>query len=494
MDVDSKTSTKEKTEESSLIDTPIFVISTQNVSNGSNLLWKYSVKQIIASCIVWCLSIQAGINLSFSAVLLPQLNEKKSDIQITKSESSWIASIVAIALPLGSLAIGPLMDIFGRKRMCLFCLLPFAISWLLHGYATSVWHIYIARIIAGFSAGLSSVVIVYVSEISHPSFRPLLLSLNSVYVSFGILLTCVLGIWFTWRVMAFIYLGLVLLCFFGIIFLPESPHWLLVFKNNPNGVAKSLKWIYPNDVVFEEQYELILDTRNQLKKKESNSEKSCLSVLKANFSIYMSPTVYKPFIILLIIFLFQQLSGAYVIIFYAIDLFRKIGGQFESSFNEFSALVLLGVIRFVMAIASAFLAKKIGRRPLLFISAAGMCLTSLIAGLYLNLTAIPQIEYDKLNIIKATNNLPLYCVLGYVCFSSMGILVIPWALIGELLPVRVRGVLGGILVSVAYFFMFIAVKVFPILIDVFTLQCLFFLMSLINIFEFIYLYLFLPEC
>ncbi|KAF7283613.1 hypothetical protein GWI33_023251, partial [Rhynchophorus ferrugineus] len=47
-------------------------------------------KQIMACCIAHSLVIQAGINMAFSAVLLPQLKDSDPDIVIDKSQASWI--------------------------------------------------------------------------------------------------------------------------------------------------------------------------------------------------------------------------------------------------------------------------------------------------------------------------------------------------------------------------------------------------------------------
>lgn len=80
-----------------------------------------------------------------------------------------------------------------------------------------------------------------------------------------------------------------------------------------------------------------------IKKLEKNSnETSWLELFK-------QPRVYKPFIVLIVLFFFQQISGPYVIIFYAIDMFAKIGGKF-GVFNEYGAMLMLGILRFIMAI------------------------------------------------------------------------------------------------------------------------------------------------
>lgn len=119
--------------------------------------------------------------MSYSAILLPQLNQTDSKIQINKSESTWIgkiyhylnrfhfyqtikwffffsislnlASLVTIFLPVGSFIVGPLMDRFGRRKIALLTCIPIFISWMLMYMATDIWFIFIARIIAGISAG-----------------------------------------------------------------------------------------------------------------------------------------------------------------------------------------------------------------------------------------------------------------------------------------------------------------------------------------------------
>lgn len=214
---------------------------------------------------------------------------------------------------------------------------------------------------------------------------------------------------------------------------------------------------------------------------EPTDERSLLLKMKKNVYLYAEPCVYKPVFILVAIFLFQQLSCGYVIIFYAVDIFKKIGGDLQNSMNAYVALVLLGTIRFFMSVLSALASKRVGRRPTMLFSTLGMCISVFAAGYFFNSES------------KTSNNIVTYLVLCYICCSSIGYFVIPWTLIGEILPVKIRGKIGGLMIAIAYLFMFAVVKAFPFLIETVSLKNIFYGLSIVNLCSLIFIAYMLPE-
>jgi hypothetical protein len=88
--------------------------TTENGTTVTKVKFNDAIPQIVASCGIYLTVLQAGFNLSFSSILLPQLSLPDSGIQIDLNSSSTVASIVTILTAAGALACGPLMDNYGR--------------------------------------------------------------------------------------------------------------------------------------------------------------------------------------------------------------------------------------------------------------------------------------------------------------------------------------------------------------------------------------------
>jgi facilitated trehalose transporter len=189
-------------------------------------------------------SIQTGINMAFTFFLITQLEN------LDENEKSWIASMVTIFLPVGSLLAGPLMDLFGRKALAMTSCIFFTVAWLLMANQSALRMIYLALALSGIASGFTTAGLVYVSEISHNQMRFVLMCFNSVFVAIGICLPYAAG---DHRVMAYIFFGLSAVSFITMFFIPESPYWLAAFgKKDRCAARKSLNWLCPKNSVSRE--------------------------------------------------------------------------------------------------------------------------------------------------------------------------------------------------------------------------------------------------
>lgn len=100
------------------------------------------------------------------------LEAKNSKIPITSDEGSWVGSLIAIGAIIGSIPAGKSADMFGRKPTIAALAVPFIISWGMIYFATSVWELYVARLIAGaVIGGVTATVPMYIGEIAESSIR-----------------------------------------------------------------------------------------------------------------------------------------------------------------------------------------------------------------------------------------------------------------------------------------------------------------------------------
>ncbi|EDW04328.1 GH12949 [Drosophila grimshawi] len=92
--------------------------------------------------------------IGYSAVLLPQLSSNSTEVPITVSTGSWIASVHSLATPIGSLMSGPLADYLGRRKTLLVSAIPLFFGWSTMAMSNSVKAIIFARFLCGFATGI----------------------------------------------------------------------------------------------------------------------------------------------------------------------------------------------------------------------------------------------------------------------------------------------------------------------------------------------------
>lgn len=214
--------------------------------------------------------------------------------------------------------------------------------------------------------------------------------------------------------------------------------------------------------------------------------------MKNFYSHLKSSSVYKPTIILFILFLIQQISGAYIIIFYALRVLQAIGGEFGKGLNRYNAMVMLGVIRFGMSIVTSLFSRKFGRRTLCMTSCLGMSISMFFLALFIHFSSLSS-ENESIDSSNHNNWIALLLLFFYLCASCFGIVIIPWTLIGELFPTSMRGTMGGIMVAIAYWIMTGVLKNFLFVLDTIGAEGVFLFFSCSSLVGVAFVYTFLPE-
>lgn len=407
-------------------------------------MWKNGpTKMALAAVCAHSTSISIGICQGYSAILIPQL-VKSPDFRITEDQGSWLASLGAVTNPIGSILSGILAEYFGRTKSIQISSIPFIVGWILITFSNNIYLLYSGRLITGIAAGMSTACYTYVAEISTQGSRGLLQALGPVSASFGILFTYTLGYFTSWKIVALISTTFGVFTMISMQFLPESPPYLLK-KGLKEESFKSLMWFRGNSsVVVQSEFDAMSDSDTSTK---GTDKKSCKEM-------YLRPSTIKPFFILIILFLLQELSGIYSVLFYAVNFFQ----DFNMDIDEYLSSIIVGVVRFLMSIVGAVLICKFGRKTLCCVSSGGMGCCLLITAFYVKYYEVHHGE-------KLISWLPLLCVLGNVFFSMIGMLPIPWILVGEMFALDVRSIMSGVVICIAQCFIFICVKIYPDLLN-----------------------------
>ena len=255
----------------------------------------------------------------------------KNDFQVAAATEGLIVAAVTAGALVSALIAGVLADRGGRRLTNISAGLVFAMASLLCVVANSVPTLIAGRFLVGCGIGLTSVgAPMYIAEVSPARIRGRFVSLFQLAVTVGILLSYIVCAMFApaaaWRWM----LGLAavpgLVLAIGMMFMPESPRWLVKHGRREDARSVLLK-INPHS-----------DPDGTLEGIEHDLAAEGQSTWGALFQSSLRPAL----LVGVGLAVFQQVTGINAVIYYAPQIFKAAG--FTSDLTALAATAGIGVI------------------------------------------------------------------------------------------------------------------------------------------------------
>ncbi|CAI0543276.1 unnamed protein product [Linum tenue] len=360
----------------------------------------------------------------------------KEDLQISSTQEEILVGCLNIFSLIGSLAAGKTSDQIGRRYTILLAAATFFLGAILMGIAPSFPFLMAGRVVAGIGVGFSLMIApVYSAELSPASTRGFLASLPEVFINVGILLGYISNYFLAglpaslnWRVMLGLAALPALLVGFAVVFMPESPRWLVM-----KGRFAEAKRVLIKTSSSEEEVESVDSRVNEMVKASLD-----LPSNGPSWHELISPrsnAIRRIVIAAIGVNFFMQASGNDAVVYYSPEVFKDAG--ISSKRQLVGVTVIMGVAKASFALVSALFLDRFGRRPLLLLGSTGMAVSLALLGL--GSKYLDQCQDVTMCIVA---------VCGFVSFFSIGLGPITWVYSSEIFPLRLRAQGSGLAISV----------------------------------------------
>ncbi|XP_020786596.2 LOW QUALITY PROTEIN: solute carrier family 2 member 9, like 1 [Boleophthalmus pectinirostris] len=284
---------------------------------------------------------------------------------------SLIVSMFALGGLLGVLSIRFISSKLGRKKamMCSNCIaIVAAIVILTSKMLESFEMVIVARVLHGFSAGLSSCIqTMYLGEISPRKFRGMVAFTSFTFSSLGKLsgqffgLSEIMGREDLWNVLLCVPACLSVLNILLLPFFPEPPRYLFIEKGDDQACKSALQSLWgPGD--YKEEMEDMLVEHAATKAAPPKSPLQLLGSKRTRWALFT----------LFLLCTCNQMSGISMVSTFSYDLFYKAGMPQE---NIRYVSLALGATEITTSICCSFLIERIGRRPLFWVGYSVMAVS-----------------------------------------------------------------------------------------------------------------------
>jgi MFS transporter, SP family, sugar:H+ symporter len=357
---------------------------------------------------------------------------------LSKLGTGFNVGAILIGCSIGAFAAGRLSDKLGRRGVMRISAILFLISALIAGAAPGSEVFVLARLLGGFGVGAASVLSpVYISEVTPASIRGRLSSIQQIMIITGLtgafvanyILAGAAGgsqaiLWGgypAWRWMFWMQAIPALVYFIALLFIPESPRFLVVSGREAEAHAVLTKLFGEAAATAK-----VAEIRSTL----AADHRPKFSDLKDKATGKIRPIVWAG----MMLAVFQQFVGINIVFYYGAVLWQAVG------FSENDALmtnIISGVVSIGACILTVLLVDKVGRKPLLLIGSAGMTVT-----LGLMSYAFSQGVFDTAGALQLPGSLGRVAFVSAILYSALFNLSwgpIMWVMLGEMFPNQIRG-------------------------------------------------------
>lgn len=373
-----------------------------------------------------------GFDFAVISGALPFLREQFS---LDVWQEGFLTGSLGLGCIAGCLFTGVLVDRYGRKPGLLLAAFIFAVSSIGMAYATSFSFFIIMRFAAGIGVGMASMLSpMYIAEVSPAAVRGRNVAINQLTIVIGILVTNLVNYNLSgygddaWRWM--FGLGVIpsSLFFFGVLWLPESPRWL-INSGKTDKAKEILQKIGNTDFAEKTIYDIGVTNKNTI-------------VIKNVFDKTVRPAV----VVGITLAVFQQLCGINVVFNYTSTIFESVGANLDQQLFE---TISIGVVNLLFTLLAMWQIDKLGRKPLMLVGSLGLSV------IYIVLALLLQHSFSA-------GLISLFVLLAIGIYAS-SLAPVTWVLISEIFPNSIRGKATSLAVVCLWGAYFILVFTFPIL-------------------------------